>query len=137
VGDYQSGPTGIDRSTLIEHWNGARWRLQPSPDGPGSTGESQLFAVAALSRTSAWAVGGYDSSGGLVPLIERWNGAHWTIPPSTLQPGVHEAFLSEVAVVDARNAWAVGEATNQNNQHITLIENWNGTSWQQVPSPNP
>jgi len=54
VGWYQSGPTGVDLSTLVEHWNGARWQVQPSPDGPAATGESQLFATAALSRTSAW-----------------------------------------------------------------------------------
>src|SRR5215470_13766946 len=38
VGWFQSGPTGIDHSTLVEHWNGARWQVQPSPDGRGATG---------------------------------------------------------------------------------------------------
>jgi len=138
VGWYQSGPTGLDESTLIEHWDGARWRVQPSPDGPGSKGESQLFAIDALSRTSAWAVGGHDTNrGSVLPLIERWNGVHWTTVPSKLQPGVTFAFLSGVAAVDPRNAWAVGEALTQNHPPITLIEKWNGTSWQQVPSPNP
>jgi hypothetical protein len=123
AGWYQSGPTGLDLSTLVEHWNGARWQVQPSPDGPAATGESQLFATAALSRTSAWAVGGYDSSHGLVPLIEHRNSARWTTLPSKLQPGVHGAFLSGVAVVDPHYAWAVGEALQQNHPPITLIEN--------------
>jgi hypothetical protein len=34
VGDYQSGPTGLDTSTLVEHWDGARWQVQPSANGP-------------------------------------------------------------------------------------------------------
>jgi hypothetical protein len=33
--------------------------------------------------------------------------------------------------------WAIGEAINQHHRAITLIEKWDGTSWQQVPSPNP
>jgi len=73
----------------------------------------------------------------LVPLIERRNSARWTTLPSKLQPGVHGAFLSGVAVVDPHYAWAVGEALQQNHPPITLIEKWNGTSWQQVPSSNP
>jgi len=134
VGWYQSGPTGIDHSTLVEHWDGTKWRVQPSPDG--SAGESQLFAVAALSRTSAFAAGG-SASGSLLPLTKRWDGAHWTNVPSTLQPGVKLGFLSSVAAVNTDYAWAVGHAQDQNHRTITLIEKWDGTSWQQVPSPNP
>ncbi|MGN6796057.1 MAG: hypothetical protein ACTHJW_27040, partial [Streptosporangiaceae bacterium] len=85
VGWYQSGPIGIDHSTLVEHWDGSKWTVQPSPDAPGSTAESQLYAVAALSRTSAWAVG---TSGGPIPLIERWDGVSWTAMASRLQPGL-------------------------------------------------
>ncbi len=130
VGWYQSGPLGIDHSTLVEHWDGARWQVQPSPDGPGSTADSQLFAVAALSRTSAWAIG---SNEGPVPLIERWDGVHWTAMPSRLHSGVTDPALYQVAAVDPRYAWAFGNAVDQ----ATLIEKWNGTRWQQVPNLNP
>jgi hypothetical protein len=129
VGWYQSGPIGIDHSTLAEHWDGIRWHVQPSPDGPRATGDSQLFAVAALSRTSAWAVG---TNGGPVPLIERWNGVHWTAMPSLLQSPLTLPALYQVAAVDPRYAWTFGSAF----QITTLIEKWNGTSWQQVPDPN-
>jgi hypothetical protein len=70
-------------------------------------------------------------------LTKRWNGAHWTNTQSTLQPGVTFGFLSGVAAVSPGYAWAVGEAINQNHRSITLIEKWDGTSWQQVTSPNP
>ena len=42
--------------------------------------------------------------------------------------------------LDRCYAWAVGEATlrpRSQDKHITLIEKWNCTSLQQVPSPNP
>ena len=124
VGWYQSGPTGQDYSTLVEHWDGTRWQVQPSPDGPRSGPESQLFGVAALSRTRAWAVG--DSSGP-VPLIEHWDGVHWTAMRSRLQSHLSSTALYQVVAVDPRYAWAYGD----------LLEKWNGSSWQQVPSPVP
>jgi hypothetical protein len=130
VGWYQSGPGSLDISTLAEHWDGARWHVQPSPDGAGSTGESQLFAVAALSRTSAWAVG---ADGGPVPLIERWDGVNWTAMPSQLQSPLTLPALYSVAAVSPRSAWVFGVAFYV----PTLIEKWDGTSWQQVPSPIP
>ena len=124
MGWYQSGPTGDDYSTLMEHWDGTRWQVQPSPDGPRSGPESQLFAVAALSRTSAWATG--DSRGPLT-LIEHWDGAHWTAMPSRLQSHLSSSALYHVVAVNPRYAWALGD----------LMEKWNGTTWQQVPIPNP
>jgi len=126
VGWYQSGPTGLDHSTLVEHWDGTRWQVQPSPDGPRSRADSQLFAVAALSRTSAWATG---SNEGPVPLIEHWDGVRWTAMPSRLQSHPSTPALYQVVAVDPRYAWALGPPQ--------LIEKWNGTTWQQVPNPNP
>lgn len=127
VGWYQSGPDGSDYSTLVEHWDGTRWQVQPSPDGPRSGTESQLFAVAALSRTSALAVGSYGA-GTVLPLTERWNGVRWTTVPNKLPPGVTYADLTAIAAVNPRYAWAWG---------TPFLEKWNGTSWQQVPSPVP
>jgi hypothetical protein len=34
VGHFQSGPDSLHTSTLVEHWDGTRWQLQPSPNGP-------------------------------------------------------------------------------------------------------
>jgi hypothetical protein len=124
VGWYQSGPGPSQYSTLVEHWDGTRWQVQPSPEGPRSGPESQLFGVTALNRTSAWAVG--DSSGP-VPLIEHWNGAHWRAMRSRLQPHQTDTALYHVVAVNPRYAWAWGD----------LLERWNGTTWRQVSSPKP
>ena len=43
--------------TLIEHWNGRRWIVQPSPSVGVSA--NSLNSVAAVSAPSAWAVGSY------------------------------------------------------------------------------
>src|SRR5215469_17327551 len=42
-------------ATLVEHWNGRRWRVQASPNPP--QGQDQLTGVAALSNSNVWAVG--------------------------------------------------------------------------------
>ena len=120
VGWYQSGPNGTHRSTLIEHWDGARWQLQPSPNGPpGDRGEHRVIAIAALSPTSALAVGRY----GARPLTERWNGVRWTNVPNKLLPGVKYVYLTSVAAANPRYAWAIGEGT-----HGSVIEKWDGTA---------
>jgi len=140
AGSYQSGPDSSDLSPLVEHWDGTRWRLQPSPNPTGSRGETGLDSIAAPSRTSALAVGSAWGSHGSIPLLERWDGVHWTTVPSRLRPGVTDPTLIAVAAVDPCYAWAVGEATLRPNildKHITLIEKWNCASLQQVPSPNP
>ena len=129
VGWYQSGPNGRHRSTLIEHWDGARWQLQPSPNGPpGDRGEHRVIAIAALSPTSALAVGRY----GAHPLTERWNGVRWTNVPNKLLPGVKYVYLTSVAAVDPGHAWAIGVGN-----HGSFIEKWNGTSWYQLPNLKP
>src|SRR5438105_3149078 len=42
-------------STLIEHWNGSRWSVVPSPNPSSSV--NKLNAVAAVSPNDVWAVG--------------------------------------------------------------------------------
>jgi len=56
----------------------------------------------------------------------------WTTVPSKLRPRVTFAYMTSVAAVDPRYAWAIGEGN-----HGSFIEKWNGTTWQQLPNPNP
>jgi hypothetical protein len=116
VGDY-NGVTA--EGTLIEHWNGKAWKVQPSPNRAGS----ELRGVAATSSTNAWAVGDYGH--GAHSLIEHWNGKAWKIQAS---PNLAGPRLVGVAATSPRNAWAVGGA---------LIEHWNGKAWKVQPSPSP
>ena len=60
--------------TLTVRWNGTAWKRVPSPS-PGT--EAALHGVAAVSASSAWAVGSTDTSAGNKTLILRWNGKTW------------------------------------------------------------
>jgi hypothetical protein len=113
--------------SLIERWNGTAWKQVPSPSPAGG---GDLRGVAAVSASSAWAVGGYYAVSGasfsVKTLIERWNGTTWKQVPSP-SPGT-EASLSGVAATSATNAWAVGTSNSGSTSNI-LIVRWNGTTW--------
>jgi hypothetical protein len=111
--------------TLIEHYNGTGWSVIPSPNV--STSYNALQAIAAVATNDIWAVG-YDnaSNGSQQTLILHYNGAKWSVFPTT-----NAGVLSGIAVVSANTIYAVGTGSNG-----TLIEQYNGTAWQIVRSPN-
>jgi hypothetical protein len=116
--------------TLIEHYDGLTWRIQASPN-PGAEGD-YLVGVAALSSSSAWAVGQQESSDR--PLVEHYNGSSWVVQPSN---GPSSGELVSASAESASDVWAVGSRFISASSHQTLIEHYDGTSWSVVPSPTP
>src|SRR6266568_1396143 len=110
--------------TLIEHWNGTRWNIVPSPN-PNPT-SNRLNAVTALSATNVWAVGS---------AIEHWNGTKWAVVANP-DPG---ANLFAVAASSGTDVWAVGDyfISFDPPHNVTLVLHWNGIQWTVVPSPSP
>jgi hypothetical protein len=94
---------------LVLHWNGQEWRIVRSARVP----EGELFEVAGLSSTNAWAVGTSDGSA----ITQQWNGNGWTLTPNP-SPGIDDT-LAGVAVADGVG-WAVG-TTNDGSASRTLI----------------
>jgi hypothetical protein len=113
-----------ESKTLIEHWNGTRWSVVPSP----SIG-AVLYGITALAINNVWAVGaigfGYEA------LIEHWNGRGWSVVSSPVVAG----NLLAVTAVSANNVWAVGQSSS-NNVDEALIEHWNGRRWSVIPGAN-
>src|SRR5262249_18000647 len=104
-----------------------------------STGGSGLYGVAVRGPWDASALGVARSArGSQAPsLILHWDGARWTQVPSP-NPGSVQDLLFGVAATSASNAWAVGFSESGGaDSDQTLIERWDGSSWTQVPSPNP
>jgi len=81
-----------------------------------------------------------NSNGTFSPLVENWNGTSWALaaqPP--LPAGAGGGFFA-VSCVTGSDCWAVGAivgAMGSGGPSATLVENWNGTAWSIVPSPNP
>jgi len=110
VGTYNNGTA---EQTLVERWNGTRWKHVPSPNPGGPTHANFLSGVAATSSTNAWAVGSYFNGTSFQTLVERWNGTRWKHVPSPNPGGpTNTNGLSGVAATSSTNIWAVGRYFN-------------------------
>ena len=127
VGAANSGPSG-QRSTLIEHWDGAAWTAVPSPD-PSLAGcvRDELLGVAA-SPAATWAVGDYCGAA----LVLRLEDGQWQQVPAPRPPAGLSENLASVAVTSATNAWTVGSVGSR-----VLILRWNGKEWATAHAPDP
>jgi len=128
VGDYRSGGDipGIPQ-TLIESWNGSTWSIVASPN-TSSTLSNSLAGVSCVNPTACFAVGSGADSTVVQTLIERWNGAVWSIVPS---PNTSAAISNGIGGVSCNKTTAcvaVGASDH------TLIETWNGATWSIVSS---
>lgn len=125
-----SSPTAYE-NTLVEHWDGSSWTVQPSPNPAGVT-VAELDAGSCAAPTSCTATGLYDKGGQEVPLAEHWNGSTWTIQAVPLPAGATAADLSGgVSCPSATDCTAVGAAKIPGLPANTqpLAERWNGTRW--------
>jgi hypothetical protein len=113
---------------LVEHWDGTKWSIIPTPDS--ATGYEALVGIAAVGPKDIWAVG-YTSErfGPQRPLIERWNGSRWRIVTA---PAFEQwAALDDISVVSERDVWAIG-----NSYLGEVVLHWDGRRWSQVSTPN-
>jgi S-layer homology domain len=113
------------------------WDIVSSPNI--ETGDSELFAVEAVSESDIWAVGLYGYTANIAnTLIEHWDGIAWSIVPSpNFGPG--DNLLYGVAAVSGTDVWAVGyysESYGGAPLHV-LIEHWDGSVWDIIPGPDP
>jgi hypothetical protein len=134
VGFYDNGTA---HQSLTEHWNGQAWHVVPSPDPAGTANWASLNGVTMLSHSNVWAAGNIQTQGVFHTFIAHWNGATWKQVASVNPGGLgNNAFLRSIAAGSSSKIWAVG-SYNNGTADQTLIEQWNGQSWKQVPSPNP
>jgi len=133
VGQRQRTPDSF-RKTLIEHWNGTRWKVVRSPN-VGKT-SNILLGVAVVSARRAWAVGQDSDSDGKT-LAERWNGTRWRVVP-TRNHGDGARFLRSVAAPSLRRAFAVGSYHQRHGARThDLAERWVRSRWIRSDTPNP
>ncbi len=122
---------------LIERWEGTTWQIVHGPTLPSGSLGGNLIGVVALSTTDAWAVGTYIGSNYRSHiLIAHWDGTTWQMVAS---PDV-SGYLVSLAASGPHDVRAVGTrdvvVDGRYSQH-PLIEQWDGTAWQVVSSPEP
>ncbi len=90
-----------------------------------------------VSASNCRAVGYHSVGSAHQTLIEQWDGTSWSIVASPNISGAQHNFLETVACNSASDCWAVGEYFDTSNaRYRTLIEQWNGSAWSIVASPN-
>jgi hypothetical protein len=128
------GALAVSLLTLLASASAAEseWQVVPSPNPSPSSG---LADVAAFSPTDAWAVGSYFDGRRDRTLVERWNGAHWSIV-RTPELGSGYSELSGVAALSRKHVWVVGDFTPEHTERALLLH-YNGRKWSKARIPNP
>jgi hypothetical protein len=134
----EGAPKNSTLFTLAEQWNGTAWKFMPTPP-PLTPGGTALATVSCTAPGSCMAAGYYgynNGTGTSVTLAEQWNGTSWQ-QRTTPTPG-RSGTLAGVACTAATACMSTGghSVPTGNLVSATLAEQWNGTSWKVVPSPN-
>src|SRR5262249_686787 len=117
-------------------WNGTRWTIQRTPNPAGSQ-FIFLNGVSCSSPTACTAAGAYlTSSGGFVPVAERWRGTRWAIQPTRNPAGAQNNLLLAVWCPAQSDCTAFGFAHGSGTA-LTMAQHWNGNRWRVQRTPNP
>jgi hypothetical protein len=130
VGIQQNKKSGT-WGTLIEHFDGKKWSVVPSPN-PGKFG-NQLYGVAAAGPNDIWAVGQRNDATSDTPLVEHWDGRSWSVV-SVPSAGLTGGLLQAVAVSGGQ-VWAVGQSDDATHQGFPLIEHLSHGTWTATQPP--
>jgi hypothetical protein len=114
---------GSHPRTLIEHWNGKRWRIVKSPNP--LKGTNVLFGVDAASARAVFAVGtnNLGASAGLRQVTLRLTPKGWKSVKAGPSSGAED-----VAVFSAKSALAVGHI-GSGTASKPLVEKYAGGHW--------
>src|SRR5665213_1973786 len=111
------------------------WSIVTSPN-TSATLRNNLTGVACTSATACTGVGfSVDGASIFHTLIEQWNGNTWSIVSSPNTSTTRDNLLRSISCTSATACTAVGNYSNASGPQ-TLAEQWNGTIWSIVTSPN-
>jgi hypothetical protein len=134
---YHLNDNGVQQ-TLIGQWDGSAWNSVGSPNATTSD-KNVLQAITCASSAQCWAVG-YSHNGKTSvdqTLIEHWDGSSWSIVTSRNPSAVESSYLNGIVCSSISQCWAVGyQDVGNGGSQETLIEEWDGSTWNIVRSPN-
>ncbi len=100
--------------------------------------DGYLTGIACVNKANCVAVGNDANPGSVsVTLAELWNGTHWTVLPTPNPVGARGSKFHGVSCSETSSCIAVGYSLDRSDNSLTLVERWNGITWQILPSPNP
>ena len=118
-----------DHATLVEQWNGAGWKIVPTPDPTHSSPDyARLLGISCPSATSCFAVGGFGPGGISHLLVEHWDGTRWSLVTVADPPGFTDAELTAVSCGSPTSCLAVGYSPSTA-ATPSFLERWDGGTW--------
>jgi hypothetical protein len=111
-------------NVLLLHWNGKTWSKMTIPRLADMYAD--LYSVADLSPTNAWAVG--TSEFGSLAL--HWNGSSWVDVPVPGNSGFNQGIDAVAAIPGTSEIWALEAASGGQ-----LMLKWNGSEFLGVGLP--
>lgn len=121
---------------LAIRYDGTSWRIVDTPNPSGSTSTS-LQAVAAISATSAVAVGTYQDGATFEerPLAMRWNGSSWSLLTVPTVAGCRNvATLFDAADLNG-TVYAAGTCRSTAGQDAGIVLALRGSTWTVLLGP--
>jgi hypothetical protein len=120
-------------------WNGSKWTRQAESD-PGGGESSDQLSLSCTDASHCTAAGYWDDDQGVVrALIERWDGAEWTMQAAADPEQSQFDELEGVSCSAPTACTSVGywsPSANGTPDH-PMAERWNGTDWRLQSTPEP
>jgi hypothetical protein len=129
----------ILQAVMAFGWNGSNWTRQDEAD-PGGQEYSDQASVSCTDASACTAAGHWsDDHAVLRALVERWDGAAWTMQTAAEPAGSQNDQLYGVSCAAPIACTAVGywSPSNQGSPQYAMAERWNGTDWAIQSTPNP
>jgi hypothetical protein len=127
-------------TNLSAHWDGSTWSIVPTPSlHDGISPLNGLTGVTAAGPDDVWASGtegNVDNQNFAKPYMLHWDGTSWTLKLLPNAGGEGSKLFATVAL-SPTDVWAVGQTQELNGEIKTLTEQFDGSTWTLVPSPNP
>ncbi len=139
VGRYSTGGGAIQTLAEIYSATTKAWSIAPTPNA--TAGIDILWGVSCTSTFSCTAVGASMPPPPLLlrffhTLVETYNGSKWSIVSSP-NPSIVGDYLNAVSCTSSISCTAVGGFMNTSPRvNQTLVEDYNGSKWSVVTSPN-
>jgi hypothetical protein len=123
------------KSPVADLWSGTNTWTQVSIPPPSGEPTSVELKNISCSATNFCMAVGWKEAGEATALVERWNGATWTVLNTPTPPGVTAWILKGVSCRSTTFCIAVGQSYI-GLETKTLIEKWDGSNWSILSSPN-
>jgi hypothetical protein len=133
VGETDSDSFPRAPEPLIEHFDGIKWSIVPTPE-PANGMTISLHRITGTSRSDLWVLGTAFSGTGVAEqgLLLHFDGDEFS---NVTIPFPQNTFLGGITAIAPNDVWAV--ATNvQGVKNIPISAHWNGTAWKVVTTPS-